>query len=212
MGNNMHPNRQAQFSGPALSEANKVAILIHGRAQCTDDMFAIADRINLPEVSYAAIEAANNSWYPEKFMAPRESNQPSLDSALECLDALVEQIAAHGLPRSKIVLIGFSQGACLACEYIYHHPQRWGGLIAFTGGLIGPEGTSWRQSGGLDGTPVLLSNSDYDPWVPLQRTQDTLDVFHDMGAVVEGHVYLNREHIICEGEVDLARGALLRIP
>ncbi|WP_036996905.1 alpha/beta hydrolase [Metapseudomonas resinovorans] len=210
MSENIHLHLPTHASGPAPEVVDSAVILIHGRTQSPADMFVIAGRINLPGVSYTAIEAAGKSWYPDKFMAPLENNQPFLDFALERLESQVVQLEERGIPRSRIVLLGFSQGACLACEYVYRHPQRWGGLIAFTGGLVGPEGTAWDRSRTLDGTPVHLSNGDFDPWVPLQRTKETLEVFQAMGAEAELHVYPGRDHQVNDEEVDLGRALLQR--
>ncbi len=210
MNDNVHLRLPTHASGPAPEAAGMAVILIHGRTQSPADMFAIAERIDLPDVPYIAIEAAGNSWYPDKFMAPLASNQPHLDFALERLEALVVELEERGIYRERIVLLGFSQGACLACEYMYRHPQRWGGLIAFTGGLIGPPETQWTAHGDeLAEVPVLISNGATDPWVPLSRSRETADVFRLMGARVTEHIYPPREHGVIDDEIAQAR-ALLR--
>lgn len=210
MNDNVHLHLPTHASGPAPEAVGTAVILIHGRTQNPADMFAIAERIGLPDVPYIAVEAAGNSWYPDKFMAPLENNQPHLDFALERLDALVGELEERGVPRECIVLLGFSQGACLACEYLYRHPQRWGGLIAFTGGLIGPPETQWPIHGDeLADVPVLISNGATDPWVPLSRSRETADVFRLMGARVTEHICPPREHGVIDDEIVQAR-ALLR--
>ncbi|AMO76102.1 alpha/beta hydrolase [Pseudomonas citronellolis] len=211
MSDNIHLHLPTYASGPAPEAVGRAVILIHGRTQSPADMFAVAKRIDLPEAPYIAVEAAGNSWYPDKFMAPLANNQPHLDFALQRLEWLVVELEGLGVPRSRIVLVGFSQGACLACEYLYRYPQRWGGLIAFTGGLIGPEGLAWESHPKLDSTPILLTNGDNDPWVPLARTQETLATFQAMGAKAELHVYPGREHQVSDAEVDLGRALLQRI-
>ncbi|MCU1785209.1 dienelactone hydrolase family protein [Pseudomonas sp. 13B_2.1_Bac1] len=205
MSENVHMQAPLQTSGPAPEVAGVVAILIHGRTQSPADMFAIAQRLGTPDLACVAVEAAGNSWYPDKFMAPLASNQPFLDFALERIELLVVQLEECGIARSQIVLIGFSQGACLACEYLYRHPARWGGLIAYTGGLIGPEGTSWLTPGILWGTPVFLGNSDEDVWVPLSRTVETVRVFERMGADVQLAVYPGMGHLVNDEEISLGR-------
>ncbi|WP_313024294.1 alpha/beta hydrolase [Pseudomonas lopnurensis] len=210
MNDNVHLRLPTQASGPAPEAVGMAVILIHGRTQSSADMFALAERIGLADVPYIAIEAAGNSWYPDKFMAPLENNQPYLDFALELLEALVVELEARGIPRERIVLLGFSQGACLACEYLYRHPQRWGGLIAFTGGLIGPPETQWSAQGDqLADMSILISNGATDPWVPLSRSRETADVFRQMGARVTEHIYPPREHGVIDDEIAQAR-ALLR--
>ncbi|WP_408598419.1 alpha/beta hydrolase [Pseudomonas sp. PLMAX] len=211
MNENIHLGLPTQVSSLAPETAGAAIILIHGRTQSPADMFAIAEQINLNGMPYIAVEAAGKSWYPDKFMAPLENNQPFLDFALERLDLLVSQLVEQGIPRSKIALVGFSQGACLACEYLYRNPQRWGGLIAFTGGLIGPVGMTWEKQVKLESTPVLLTNGDNDPWVPLPRTEETLEVLQAMGAKTQFKVYPGREHQVSDDEIDLARNMLQEI-
>ncbi|WP_193075998.1 alpha/beta hydrolase [Pseudomonas sp. FME51] len=208
MNDNIHLQCPSHASGPVPEAAATVAILIHGRTQSPADMFAITERLSLSNVSYVALEAYGNSWYPDKFMAPVENNQPYLDHALETIAAAVASLEAKGLDRRHIVLIGFSQGACLACEYLYRNPARWGGLIAYTGGLIGPESLSWRTHCSLEGTPVLLANSDLDTWVPLERTEQTAEVFQRMGAEVQLKVYPGMEHLVNDDEIALGREIL----
>lgn len=211
MNDNVHLRLPTHASGPTPEAVGMAVILIHGRTQGPADMFAIAERIDLADVPYIAVEAAGNSWYPDKFMAPLESNQPHLDFALERLEALVVELEGRGIPRESIVLLGFSQGACLACEYLYRHPQRWGGLIAYTGGLIGPQGMSWLTPPNLAGTPVLLGNSDIDTWVPLKRTEETAHVLTRMGAEVSLKVYPGMEHLVNDDEIALGRLILQRV-
>lgn len=210
MNSNLHLSMPTHAAGPAPEAAGTAVILIHGRTQGPADMFAIAERLDLADLPRIAIEAADKSWYPDKFMAPLANNQPQLDHALERLETLVVELEGRGIPRSRIVLLGFSQGACLACEYLYRHPQRWGGLIAYTGGLIGPPEMAWPTSPRLAGTPVLLSNGDQDPWVPLARTEQTLEVLRAMGAETELQVYPGRDHSVCDAEIALGRALLQR--
>jgi predicted esterase len=141
-------------------------------------------------------------------MAPLANNQPFLEFALARIESLVVQLEGLGISRSQIVLVGFSQGACLACEYLYRNPARWGGLLAYTGGLIGPEGTSWLTPRGLSGTPIFLGNSDEDIWVPLSRTEETARVFERMGASVQLAVYPGMGHLVNDEEIILGRAVI----
>ena len=208
MNDNVHLNIPVHASGPAPEDVGAVTILIHGRTQGPADMFAIAERLDLPGMSYIAVEAFEKSWYPDKFMAPLANNQPLLSHALERIDRLIQNINDRGVPPERIALLGFSQGACLASEYIYRHPQRWGALIAYTGGLIGPDETRWALNGRLADTPVLLANSDADAWVPLSRTEQTLEVFRAMGAAVHLRVYPDMAHEVNDEEIALGRALL----
>lgn len=184
----------------------KAVIALHGRGQPPKFMADLLAQIDRPALRRVAPRAPGDSWYPEKFMAPRESNQPQLDAALAALDEQVLKLEVEGVAREQIVLLGFSQGACLACEYIYRNPGRWGGLLALTGGLIGPEGTGWlAPADSLAGTPMLMTNGDSDPWVPLARTRTTADVFRAMGASVAERVYPSRAHEVNVDEVAAVR-------
>lgn len=186
------------------------AVLIHGRDREAAEMIGLAERIALPEVAWRALQAPGGSWYPESFLAPLPANQPRLDQSLARVEAEVRALEALGVPRRRIALIGFSQGACVACEYVRRHPQRWGALIAFTGGLFGPTGTAWDATGLLDRTPALLSNSDADEFVPWPRTEESAIVLGRMGADVTLKLYPGRDHIVGDDEIGQARAILRR--
>ncbi len=195
----------ADPSGAPLS-----AVLIHGRGRTPSEMIGLAERIGLPEVAWRAPDAPGGSWYPGGFMEPLEANQPQLDQALARVEAEVRALEALGADRRRIALVGFSQGACVACEYVRRHPQRWGALIAWTGGLFGPEGSVWETPGRLDGTPALFSNSDQDEFVPWSRTQETAAAFQRMGAEAALKHYPGRDHVVGDDEIDQARAILRR--
>jgi predicted esterase len=186
------------------------AVLIHGRDRTPAEMIGLAELIDLPEVAWRALQAPRGSWYPGRFMDPLHENQPHLDQALARVDQAVRALESEGVPRRRIALVGFSQGACLACEYVRRHPQRWGALIAFTGGLFGPDGSAWETQASLDGTPALISNSDQDEWVPWSRTRDTATALRRMGAEVTLKLYPGRDHIVSDDEVEEARALLRR--
>ena len=186
------------------------AVLIHGRGRDAAEMIRLAERIGLPEIAWRALQASGGSWYPQSFLAPLDANQPHLDQALARVEREVRALEALGVARRRTALVGFSQGACVACEYVRRHPRRWGGLIAFTGGLFGPEGSDWDGPDALDGTPALLSNSDADEFVPWPRTQATAAVLQRMGADVTLRLYPGRDHIVGDDEIDRARTLLQR--
>ena len=185
-------------------------VLIHGRDRTPDEMIALAGQIGMPEVAWRALQAPGGSWYPGVFMDPIEANQPRLDQALRRVEAEVRTLEALGVERRRIVLLGFSQGACIACKYVWRHARRWGGLIAFTGGLFGPKGSRWPGPHLLAGTPVLLTNSDQDDWVPWSRVEETAEVFKRMGAEVTLRLYPGRDHIVSDDEIEEARAILQR--
>lgn len=186
------------------------AVLIHGRGRDAAEMIGVAERIGLPQVAWRALQAPGGSWYPGGFMQPIEANQPQLDQTLARVEAEVRALEALGVPRRRIALIGFSQGACIACDYVRRHPARWGAVIAFTGGLFGPEGSTWDGPDRLAGTPVLLSNSDQDEFVPWGRVEETAAALRKMGADVTLKFCPGRDHIVGDDEITEARAILNR--
>ena len=190
-----------------------MVILIHGRGQDPRDLQdMIVARIGLPQVAYVAPEAADRTWYPAGFMMPVEQNQPRLDFALERIAALRDELAAQGMPLEEQVIFGFSQGACLASEYVFRRGQRLAALCAFTGGLIGPGGTTWEVTGPvLDGMPVLLGGASQDPWVPAARMLETAAVFRRLGARVDAPIYPSAAHEISDDQIARARAILIEI-
>jgi predicted esterase len=176
-------------------------ILAHGRGSSGDDMLGLAREFSAKDVSYLAPEAAGHTWYPYSFLAPIERNEPYLSSALRLLGALVQQAGGEGVAPDRIVLLGFSQGACLSLEFAAGHAQRYAGVVALSGGLIGPAGTPRNYAGSLDGTPVFLGCSDMDPHIPLDRVHESADVFRRMGATVDERIYPRMGHTVNRDEI-----------
>ena len=202
---NPHLPQPLARRGCALEGARVAAVMVHGRGRDTDDILGIADRLDVDDVAYLAPAAFENSWYPSRFMDALELNQPRLDQALECVHALVSGMLLKSFAAAQIVLLGFSQGGCLITEYAVRNAQRYGGIIAFTGGLIGPPGTRWNFQGGFDWTPVFLGTSDVDEWVPESRVRETAKVMERMGAAVNLKIYPGMGHIVDDDEIDEAR-------
>ncbi|MBX5436008.1 MAG: dienelactone hydrolase family protein [Alicyclobacillaceae bacterium] len=186
-------------------------MLVHGRNQTADYMLDIARRLDLPDVHYVALQAHENTWYPKGFMAPFEENEPWLTYALESLDARIRELADSGVDRSRIAIIGFSQGACLTAEYAARHAGRYGAIVAYTGGLIGPPGTTWNYQGSFDGTPVYFGTSDVDDWVPVERVRESEAVFRRMGAHTILCIYEGMDHLVNDEEIAEVRELILRI-
>jgi predicted esterase len=182
-----------------------VAIAVHGRGAGPENILDLIPRIGRSDVTYVAPAAAGRTWYPFSFMAERETNEPGLSSALGVLEELVDRVVATGIVRGRIVLLGFSQGACLASEFAASHAGRYGGIVVFSGGLIGPPGARWDYEGSFDGTPVFLGCSDVDAHVPRSRVAESAEVFRRMGAVVTERIYPGMAHIVNEDEIRCAR-------
>jgi len=203
-----HRDQLVHHFGEALDRAAGVVILLHGRGGSAEDILSLAQPLFHPKLAYLAPQAANHTWYPNSFMAPIEMNQPWLDSALRKVETIVEQAIAAGIAPDRILLGGFSQGACLATEFVASHPRRYAGLIALTGGLVGPPGTDLTHPGSLAGTPAFLGSGDPDPHVPFERVQQSAQVLIDMGASVTVRRYPGRAHTITPEELDFARRLL----
>lgn len=187
--------------GPSIRDARLVAILVHGRGSSADDLLGLAREFSPGDVCYLGPEAANHSWYPYPFLAPIERNEPYLSSALRLIDRLVQHAGGEGIAPNRIVLLGFSQGACLASEYAARHARRYAAVIGLSGGVIGPPGTPREYPGSFDGTPVFLGCSDIDPHIPLERVHETADVFQRMGAAVDERVYPRMGHTVNADEI-----------
>lgn len=190
--------------GAPLDQAKGAVVLIHGRGASAADILGLAPAMAAPGVAFLAPEAAGHAWSPNSFLAPREQNEPWVSSALEKVGAVVESAHTAGVPYERIVICGFSQGACLSTEFVASHPRRYGALIAFTGGLIGPPGTEFEFAGDLAGMPALLSSGDPDPHVPWVRVLESAAVLRGMAAEVTTQHYPGKPHSIFPEELDLA--------
>jgi phospholipase/carboxylesterase len=205
MNHDPHGDGPVRQFGKPLAEASGAVILLHGRGGSAEDILTLADELFLPELAYLAPQAVGNSWYPNSFLAPVSQNEPWLTSALAKVEATLKMAHDAGISAGRVVIGGFSQGACLATEFVARHPQRYAAVIAFTGGLIGPPGADLSHHGDLAGTPAFFGSGDPDPHVPWQRVQDSAKIFAEMEAVVTLRRYANRPHTISRDEIDYAR-------
>jgi phospholipase/carboxylesterase len=191
-------------AGTPVSEAKKAIIMLHGRGATAQDIISLQKHLKLGGMAIFAPQATNYSWYPNSFMAPVESNQPALDSALTLIGGIVEDIKGAGITADHIYFMGFSQGACLTLEYIARNAQRYGGAIAFTGGLVGQVLNLANYQGDFNQTPVLIATGNPDPHVPLSRVEESQHVLENMNANVVVKVYHGRPHTIQMEEIALA--------
>ena len=183
-------------------------ILLHGRGGSAEDILGLRDEFGIEDAAYFAPEAAGNAWYPYSFLAPIERNEPWLSRSLAQVGETVDAAVREGIARDRIVIAGFSQGACLATEFVARHAARYGGLVAFTGGLIGPPGTMFRYAGDLAGTPAFFGAGDPDPHVPWQRVAESAEVMRQMGAEVTLKRYPGMPHTIAREEIAEAKKVL----
>jgi predicted esterase len=198
---NLHLKTPVARAGLPLNGARRALIMVHGRGASSSSILELVPHLNVSEYAVLAPQAANNTWYPHSFLMPREQNEPWLSWALERLAALLDEVTAAGVPSERVVLLGFSQGACLTTEFAARNARRFGGVVAFSGGLIGPAGTPRAYEGTFDGTPVFLGCSDVDAHIPLARVEETDDVLTGMGAAVERRIYPGMGHTINEDEI-----------
>jgi len=206
-----HRNQPVLESGQPLKSAKAAVVLVHGRGASATDILSLADELDPRGFAYLAPEAAGHTWYPHSFLAPVAQNQPWLNSALSFLGKVVARAVAAGVPLHKVAILGFSQGACLATEFVARNAARYGGLIAFTGGLIGPLGTQFNYSGDLAGTPCFFGAGDPDPHVPWVRVKESASVFSALGGVVTLRRYPGLPHTISQDEIQHAKQQLSRL-
>jgi phospholipase/carboxylesterase len=206
-----HRNQPILQRGAALDSAKGAVVLLHGRGASAEDILGLAQDFDLPDLAYLAPEATEHTWYPYSFLSPIEQNQPWLDSALKLVGETVQRAITAGIERQKVAIVGFSQGACLATEFVARNAARYGGLVAFTGGLIGPPGAKFVYSGELAGTPCFLGAGDRDPHVPWKRVEESAAVLTSLGAVITLRRYPGLPHTINQDEIDHAKIILRRI-
>ncbi|MFC6988821.1 alpha/beta hydrolase [Haloplanus sp. GCM10025708] len=206
-----HQDQPLVTAGTSLDAADAAVVLVHGRGATARSIIGMAEEFHHEGVAYLAPQAAGNAWYPNSFLAPIESNQPGLDSGLRAVGDAVDEANDADVPTEQVMLLGFSQGACLATEYAARNATEYGGIVALSGGLIGPEGTPRDYEGSFDGTPVFLGCSDVDPHIPLERVHETADVFERMDADVTERIYEGMGHGVNEDEITHVDGMVGRL-
>ena len=197
-----------RHDGEPLGHARAAMIMVHGRGGSADDILTMTGELGVAGFAYLAPQAAGNSWYPYSLLSPIARNEPGISSGLAAIADVLETIERAGIPAEQTMLLGFSQGACLALEFSARAPRRYGGVAGLSGGLIGPEGTARTYSGSLAGTPVFLGCSDVDPHIPAPRVIETAAVFRRLGAEVDMRIYPGMGHTINEDELDAVRGMM----
>jgi predicted esterase len=181
-------------------------IMVHGRGASADDILSLSQELPDAGISFLAPQAAGHVWYPNSFLFPLESNEPGISSGMQVLRGIEDRAKVAGIPSERIILLGFSQGACLVLEYAARHARRYGGVAGLSGGLIGPDGTPRDYAGSLGGTPVFLGCSVHDPHIPEARVRLTVDVLRALGAEVTMRLYPEPGHSVNEDEVEFVRG------
>lgn len=203
-----HQDQPIRHAGEALSHARAAMLMVHGRGGLADDILALSDHLTVPGFAYLAPQAAGRTWYPFSFLSPVARNEPGISSGLEAIARVLQTIERAGITAERVMLLGFSQGACLSLEFAARAARRYGGIVGLSGGLIGPEGTPRDYSGSLAGTPVFLGCSDVDPHIPEPRVVETAAVLRRLGGEVDMRIYSGLGHTINEDELEAVRAMM----
>ncbi|SDF40062.1 phospholipase/carboxylesterase [Mucilaginibacter pineti] len=201
-------SKQIVTAGTPVDKAKKAIIMLHGRGASAASIISLKDHLALDGYAIFAPQATEYSWYPYSFMAPVSNNQPMLDSALQVIGELVADIKQQGIAQENIYILGFSQGACLTLEYATRNAGRYGGIIAFTGGLIGEKLVTENYQGNFNQTPVLQTTGDPDPHVPVSRVNESVAIIEGLNAQVTLRIFKGRQHTISGEELALANELL----
>lgn len=199
---------EIKYGGVSVNEADKAIIMLHGRGGKAEDILSISQYLELPGFALVAPQATNSTWYPYSFLAPIEENEPWLSSAIDIVGKTFEELLNHGFTAENIYFLGFSQGACLTLEYTARNAQRYGGIVAFTGGLIGDEIDPAKYKGDFEQTPVMLSTGDPDAHVPVDRVLSTSGFFKEMNASVTEKVFPGKVHSVSMKEIEIANNLI----
>ena len=203
-----HAGQPLASAGAPLGTSPVAMILVHGRNAAPANILSFVPAFARPDITYLAPAAAGGTWYPLSFMAEPDKNEPGISSGLWVLDQLVQHVVRAGVRKDRVVLLGFSQGACLTSQFAASHADRYGGIVLYSGGLIGPPGTTWNYAGAFGGTPVFLGCSDVDAHVPKTRVDESAAVFQRMGATVTERIYPGMGHLVNEEETTFTRTLL----
>lgn len=208
MQTNIHQGQPVLNFGASIEEAQLVVIMLHGRGATASSLLPLVQALDTPGVSFWLPQAAMNRWYPQSAFGPIELNEPDLSSALALVDQIANTVRKRGLSDQQIVFGGFSQGACLAAEYVARNARKFAGLFVFSGALIGPKGTPRDYPGTLDRMPVFIGGSDVDPWVPYDLIQDSVQTLEQLDAQVDFQTYPGMAHTVNQDEIDRVRDIL----
>lgn len=205
-------NKPVAQAGKPLNEAKKVLVMVHGRGGNAEDFVQLSQQLAVKEFAFLAPQAIQSTWYPHSFLAPVEKNEPQLSLSLSGLSELLDDLDGLGFSSQHIFFLGFSQGACLALEFCARNAKRYGGIIAFTGGLIGEKINTAHYHGNFEGTPIFIGSSDRDLHVPEERINESAEVLTNLGAQIHKKIYPGMGHTIIQDEIKMAEFILNEQP
>jgi predicted esterase len=204
-----HAGQPVLATGTPLAEARVAMVMVHGRGASAQSILSLAPALAMDGVAFVAPQAAGGTWYPYGFMSPIERNEPGIGSGMRTIARVLDAVQGAGIAPERTLLLGFSQGACLATEFAARNARRYGGVAGLSGGLIGPDGTPRDYVGSLDGTPVFLGCSDVDGHIPAARVRESADVLRRLGGEVDMRLYPGMGHLVNEDEVEAVRAMLV---
>jgi phospholipase/carboxylesterase len=207
----LNMDRPVLLTGTSIDGAAAAMVMLHGRGATAQDILTNIPLFDVPDFAYLAPQANHNAWYPYPFTVPLRDNEPDLSASLEVISGVMSYITEAGISLDRIILFGFSQGACLALEYAARHARQYGGVVGLSGGLIGPDGMSRDDRGSLGGCPVFLGCSDVDPYIPKHRVEQAAETLSQLGGAVTLRLYPNMEHTINEDEISTIRDLMAAI-
>jgi predicted esterase len=201
----LHQGQPVLTTGEPLDRARAAMVMVHGRGASAESILTLVDEFDQPVFAYLAPQAAGGTWYPNRFLAPTASNEPWLSSALAAVDQVVAKVVAAGIPHERIIILGFSQGACLALEYAAQNARRYGGVVGLSGGLIGADDEPRHDRGNFAGTPIFLGCSEVDFHIPQERVQHAADTLKVLGGNVTMRLYPNMDHTVNQDEIEFVQ-------
>ena len=203
-----HQGQPVLAAGEPIDRAKAAMVMVHGRGATAENILELAFELKQPDFVYLAPQAAGNSWYPNSFLAPIASNEPGISSGLASIASILAQVEEAAIPLERTMILGFSQGACLALEFVARNARRYGGVVGLSGGLIGPDGTPRDYAGSLAGTPVFLGCSDRDPHIPRERVEQSAEVLEKLGGNVIARLYPRMGHTVNLDEIRFVRSMM----
>jgi phospholipase/carboxylesterase len=195
-------HENALLIGATPQDASVLCVVVHGRTQSPEIMKDwIVDRLGIEDVAFALPRAAGNSWYNAKAVDPlNETTRAQLDDSLAYLGSTIDHLKKDAGSEKPLLLVGFSQGACLSMEYAFSRGRWHGALACLTGCRVGTQ-TDNLPLADLASLPVYLTGSDNDPWIPVSAFAEASHAFGRARARLKTELFPGRDHSISDAEI-----------